>query len=125
MEGKIDLTAEFEGIKTCPTQYVLSIKDTLNILSGKWKLSIIAALLFNVKRFTEIQRTIPEITPRMLSKELKDLELNGIVQRKVHPTTPVLVEYELTESGRSITGLLEKMIEWGLQHRRTVMKNGQ
>ncbi len=109
-------------IKSCPVQFVININDTLNVISGKWKLPIIGSVLFGKKRFTDIQRNIPKITPRMLSKELKELELNGMLIRTVYETTPVSVEYELSQSGRLITGVLDKMIEWGIEHRKSVMK---
>lgn len=108
-------------VKACPIQFVLSINDTLNVISGKWKLPIIGSILFGKKRFTEIQRNIPKITPRMLSKELKELELNGVLIRTVYDSTPVVVEYELSESGKSITEVLDKMIEWGIKHRKAVI----
>lgn len=110
-----------KDVKSCPVQFVLSINDTLNVISGKWKLPIIGSVLFGKRRFTDIQRNIPKITPRMLSKELKELELNGMLIRTVYDTTPVSVEYELSESGKSITEVLDKMIEWGLKHRATVI----
>jgi DNA-binding HxlR family transcriptional regulator len=108
-------------VKVCPIEYVLAINDTLNVINGKWKLPIIASLSFNKKRFTEIQRNIPNITPRMLSKELKDLEMNGMIKRTVYDTTPVSVEYELSNSGQSIGEVLEKMVEWGIKHRKSVI----
>lgn len=108
---------DLKDVKTCPIQFILAINDTLNVVTGKWKMPIIASLLFDKKRFTEIQRNIPKITARMVSKELKDLEMNGIVKRTVYDTTPVSVEYELTESGKLLGDVLDKMIEWGLQHR--------
>ena len=110
-----------KNFKACPLQYVIHINDTLNVISGKWKLPIIGSVLFGKKRFTEIQRNIPKITPRMLSKELKELELNGMIIRKVYDSTPVTVEYELSESGKSITEVLDKMIEWGIGHRMSVL----
>jgi len=110
-----------KSFKVCPVQYVTSINDTLHVISGKWKLPIIGSLFFGMKRFTDIQRNISKITPRMLSKELKELELNGMVVRKVYDTIPVSVEYELTPSGQEITHVLDKMIEWGIQHRAAIM----
>lgn len=110
-------------IKSCPVEYVLNINDTLNVLSGKWKLPIIGSVLFGKKRFTDIQRNIEKITPRMLSKELKELELNGVLIRTVYETTPVSVEYELSPSGKLITEVLDKMIEWGIEHRKSVLKS--
>lgn len=110
----------FDGIQ-CPKEYVLALKDTLNVVTGKWKLAIAGALLFEKKRFSEIKRTIPDITPRMLSKELKELELNGIIVRIVHNTTPVLVEYELTHSGKLLNKVIDAMVDWGIQHREQVL----
>lgn len=112
---------KIKDFKACPVQYVLHINDTLNVISGKWKLPIIGSLLFGKKRFTEIQRTISKITPRMLSKELKELELNGMIVRTVYDSIPVSVEYELSESGKTITEVLDKMIEWGIEHRTSVL----
>jgi DNA-binding HxlR family transcriptional regulator len=114
-------SSEFEKIRSCSTQFVLAINDTLNVISGKWKLPIIGSLLYGKKRFKELEREIPKITPRMLSKELKDLEANGIVKRTVYDSIPVIVEYELTISGQSLLQVIEPMIEWGLQHRKNVI----
>ena len=107
----MDEIISFREAKACPIQFVLAVNDTLNVISGKWKLPIIGSLLFNKKRFTEIQRNIPKITPRMLSKELKDLEMNGMVKRTVYDTIPVAVEYELTDSAKSLGEVLDKMLE--------------
>ncbi|SHE76463.1 winged helix-turn-helix transcriptional regulator [Pedobacter caeni] len=114
---------KLEEVKKCPAEFVLAVNDTLNVLSGKWKLPIIGTLLFGRKRFKEIQNGIPRITPRMLSKELKDLEVNGIVTRTVYNTIPVTVEYELTTSGSSLDPVMDAMITWGLEHRKRVIGN--
>lgn len=114
---------DFADVKACPEQFVLALNDTLNVLTGKWKMPILGSLLFGIKRFTEIQRNIPNITPRMLSKELKELELNGMVKRVVYDATPVLVEYELTESARKLSDVIDSMLMWGLNHRRATMTN--
>ena len=71
-------------------------------------------------RFNELQKKIPHITPRMLSKELKELELNGVVKRAVYNTVPVTVEYELTSSGFRLKELIAAMIQWGVAHREYV-----
>lgn len=110
-----------EQIKKCSGEFVLAVNDTMNVLNGKWKLPIIGSLLYGKKRFKELEREIPRITPRMLSKELKDLEINGIVNRTVYNTIPVTVEYDLTKSGNSLKSVLEVMVEWGLQHRKSVI----
>ena len=117
----MDIIAELEKVKSCSTEFVLAINDTLNVISGKWKLPIIGSLLYGKKRFKELERDIPKITPRMLSKELKDLEANGIVKRTVYDSIPVMVEYELTKSGQSLHEVIEPMIEWGLQLRKNVL----
>jgi DNA-binding HxlR family transcriptional regulator len=113
-------SSELEKIKSCSAQFVLAINDTLTVISGKWKLPIIGSLLYGKKRYKELEREIPKITPRMLSKELKNLEVNGIVKRTVRNSIPVLVEYELTVSGQSLHQVIEPMIEWGLQHRENI-----
>lgn len=112
---------ELEQVKKCPGTFVLAINDTLNVISGKWKLPIIGSLIYGKKRFKELEREIPKITPRMLSKELRDLEANGIVNRTVLNTVPVKVEYELTPSGHSFRKVLDVMVQWGLQHRKNVL----
>lgn len=113
---------QLEKLKVCSASYVQALKDTLGVISGKWKLPIIGSLLYGTKRFRELERAIPQITPRMLSKELKDLELHGIVNRNVYDSTPVVVEYELTESGRSLSAVMDVMVEWGLQHRDCIQR---
>jgi DNA-binding HxlR family transcriptional regulator len=117
--------SKLELVKKCPADYVLAVNDTLNVLQGKWKLPIISSLIFGKKRFKEIQREIPKITPRMLSKELKELEVNGIVTRTVYNTIPATVEYELTRSGSSLDDVMDAMIKWGLQHRKRVIGKNQ
>ena len=108
-------------VKMCSSSYVMAVNDTMNVINGKWKLPIIGSLLYGKKRFKELERDIEKITPRMLSKELKDLEMNSIVKRTVHNTIPVMVEYELTESGQRFKNVLDVMVEWGLEHRQNVM----
>lgn len=112
---------ELNKLKQCASSYVLAINDTMNVVSGKWKLPIIGALFFGKKRFKELEKNIPKITPRMLSKELRDLEVNGIVTRTVHDSVPVTVEYELTRSGQSLSKVLDVMVEWGLEHRENTI----
>lgn len=112
---------DLNEIKECPHSFVLAVNDTMNVLTGKWKLPIMASLIFGKKRFTEIERDIPKITPRMLSKELRDLEMNGVITRTVHDSMPVVIEYEFTSSGKSIKQVLDAMVEWGMEHRKTTL----
>lgn len=108
---------QLEAAMRCSDTFILALNDTLNVLTGKWKVPVIASLSFGKKRFKEMERQIPNINPRMLSKELKDLEANGIVKRTVYDTVPVTIEYELTKSGETFKQVLDKMVEWGLTHR--------
>lgn len=107
----------YSGIIQCDKGFVMALKDTLNVVNGKWKLAVVCTLLSGKKRFSEIERTISDITPRMVSKELKELEINGVVRRNIKNTTPVIVEYELTPSGMRLYDVIVKMVEWGVQHR--------
>lgn len=101
---------------------MLALNDALNVFTGKWKLHVIGALTTGRKRFSEIEKFIPDINPRMLSKELKDLEINGIVSRTVKDDASGSVEYELTKSGREIKPIFDAMITWGLAHRQEIIK---
>lgn len=96
------------------------VKDALEVLNGKWKLPIIIALSFGNKRFSEMAREIPGITDRMLSKELRDLEMNELVKRTVHDSVPVVVEYSLTEYGDSLDSVINELRNWGVQHRKRI-----
>lgn len=119
MEFKL---TDIDLIKKCPETYLLAVTDTLNVLTGKWKLPIMASLQFGKKRFKDLEKEIPKITPRMLSKELRDLEINGMVTRTVYDTFPVTVEYEFTTSGKSFKKVIDAMVEWGIEHRNNVLK---
>lgn len=100
---------------------LLPLRDTLDILSGKWKIMILLALSMGGKRrFTELQREIAGITPKMLSKELKELEQNQLVKRAVYATTPVTIEYSLTTWGRSLEEVIDALRTWGVAHRRRI-----
>lgn len=112
-----------DKVQQCPKHYVLALTDTLNVMNGKWKLPIIASLLHGKIRFKDLQENIDKITPRMLSKELKELEINGMIERKVYNQTPVLIEYILTESGKNITSVIDAMIDWGMLHRTEAIKS--
>lgn len=113
---------QHKEINHCPKPLILALKDTMNAVSGKWKLPIIAALFHGKNRFTDLQQSIEKITPRMLSKELKELQINGIISRRVAKASPLLVEYTLTPSGNNIMGVIDKMIDWGLMHRKAEMR---
>lgn len=100
---------------------ILPVRDALDVLNGKWKLPIIIALSFGNKRFSEIAREIPGITDRMLSKELRDLEMNRLVKRTVYDSMPVIVEYSLTEYGDSLDKVVRELRNWGMRHRKVIL----
>ena len=102
---------------------VMAIKDALYVLNGKWKLPLILVLTEGPKRFNDIQRELGGITPKILSKELRELELNEFVERKVFSTTPVIVTYEITPYSKSLDKVLDELRSWGLQHRQRIMTN--
>lgn len=97
----------------------LAIRDTLDVVGGKWKLVLISVLRSGKKGFNELSREAG-ISPRILSKELQELEMNGLVSREVCNTKPVTVQYELTEYSHSLTDVLIAMETWGSQHRRKI-----
>ena len=99
---------------------LLPIQDALYILSGKWKLPIIVALKHGHKRFKELNREIEGITAKMLSKELKELEINDLVKRTVYDTIPVSVEYELTPYGETLNPVIIALRDWGSKHRKRI-----
>lgn len=100
-----------------------AIADALYVIGGKWKLRIIVALMEGNKRFNELQRLIEGISAKVLSAELKDLELNGFVKRNVFTGTPVVVEYELSDYSDTLQGVLTALSEWGAMHRETIKKS--
>jgi DNA-binding HxlR family transcriptional regulator len=99
-----------------------SIGDALYVIGGKWKLRVIVALREGNKRFNEIQRVVDGISARVLSNELKELEMNGFVTRIVHTQTPVIVEYQITPYADSLNDVLQSLSAWGEMHRDKLRK---
>jgi len=96
------------------------LQDTIYVIGGKWKLPIIYSICNGNKRFRDIERSIPGITTRMLSRNLKELEDNKLITRTVYPDSPVTVEYEFTEYAKEYGVLINEMIEWGKKHRKLI-----
>src|SRR6476660_6640307 len=90
-----------------------AIADALYVIGGKWKLRIIVALSEGNLRFNELQRMVDGISAKVLSTELKELELNGFVRRNVFTGTPVVVEYELADYAGTLDSVLTALSEWG------------
>jgi DNA-binding HxlR family transcriptional regulator len=107
--------------KEC-TQSLAAVGDAMYVIGGKWKLRIIIALQEGNIRFNELQRTVQGISARVLSNELKELEMNGFVKRKVYTKTPVVVEYEITEYSNSLRDVLDALKQWGTRHRDKIRR---
>ena len=108
------------GDKRCSVS-LSAIEDSLYVIGGKWKLKVIMALREEGNmRFNELQRTITGISARVLSNELKELEMNGFIKRKVYTTTPVVIEYELTGYSNTLQDVLHALIDWGTKHRNKI-----
>lgn len=93
-------------------------RDALEVIQGKWRIPIILALTFGDKRFGEIQKNIGDISPKMLSQELKALELNKIISRTLFDSMPVTVEYSLTPLGKSLQKMMNELLDWGVHFRK-------
>ena len=116
---------ELEPLTTSQCNNKLTaVGDALYVIGGKWKLRIIIALKEGHSRFNELQRTIPGISAKVLSQELKDLELNGFFERRVHTDTPVVVEYLPTPYTATLKNVLEALSEWGEMHRQKLREEG-
>lgn len=94
----------------CPTEI------TLDVISGRWKVMVIFWLLQDKRRFNQLQRELSGITHRTLAKQLREMEIDGLVEREDFGETPPRVEYRLTPLGRSLEPVLTAMHEWALQH---------
>src|SRR5688572_8842224 len=88
---------------------IMPVRDALDILNGKWKLPIIISLMFGNKRFSQMAKQIPGITDKMLSKELRELEMNELIKRTVYDSVPVMVEYSMTPYGRTLERLIDEL----------------
>lgn len=95
------------NLSACPVQ------TCLNFISDKWKILIIRDLLTGTKRFSELKKSLAPVTQKMLTQQLRQMENDGIIHRKVYPVVPPKVEYSLTELGRSLEPVIEVIKKWG------------
>lgn len=100
---------------------VKALQDTIYVIGGKWKLPIIHSICSGNKRFSDIENSIPHITKRMLSINLKQLEENKLIIRRVDPDFAGTVEYEFTEYSQQYGALIQGMIEWGKSHKQLLI----
>ena len=98
-----------------------AVKDSMELLTGKWKIHILGTLLYGGKmRFMDLQREINGIGSKILSKELQDSEMNQLITRKVLNTKPITVEYDLTDFGKTLEPLIDAIAQWGIDYRETL-----
>ena len=89
---------------------------TLAVIGGRWKVLILFQLFQGVKRFSELFRSLPGITQKMLTQQLREMERHGIVQRTVYAQIPPRVDYRLTPRGETLQPVVRAMCRWGIQH---------
>lgn len=118
-------TIKGKPVQPACTGSLAAVGDALYAIGGKWKLRIIIALSDGNKRFNELQRTVEGISAKVLSNELKELELNGFIKRKVDTGFPVVIAYELTSYSNTLQNVLHALSEWGEMHRKKIMKSRQ
>lgn len=95
------------NLPACP------VETTLKIIGDKWKVLILRDLFTGTKRFNELKRSLTNVTQKMLTQQLRELENDGIIHRKVYPVVPPKVEYSLTELGKTIKPVIDSMYDWG------------
>lgn len=93
------------------------VETTLSLIGDKWKVLILRDLLPGTKRFGELKKSIGGVSQKVLTAQLRDMEENGLVSRKVYPEVPPRVEYSLTELGRSLKSILDAMQDWGNEYK--------
>jgi DNA-binding HxlR family transcriptional regulator len=102
-----NIAADIPGKHCCPAT------ETLRVISGRWKVPIVWVLFKGTLRFSELRREMLPVTPKMLAQQLRELEKDGIVLRRVYPEVPPKVEYSLTATGRSLQPVVKAMCKWG------------
>ncbi len=95
------------------TSFSCPVEATVSLIGGKYKALILWHLIEGPRRYMELQRLIPKATPKMLSQQLRDLEVDGMIHREVFPETPPRTEYSLTAFGQSFAPVLNAMCDWG------------
>ena len=116
MKNMIDTDMQTQDISNCS-----SVKVTLEVMGGKWKPLIMFLLVEKTMRFSELQRSILPITQKMLTEQLRELERDGMISRKVYPQVPPKVEYSITKNGKTLLPVLETMHNWGMNHKQAAV----
>jgi len=103
---------------------IMAVHDAMDVLSGKWKISILSSICYyNERRFSDVLADVPGISNKMLSQELKELEANKLIKRKVIDSTPITVKYNLTEYGLTLRAIIEDLAAWGKKHREVIIED--
>lgn len=95
------------------SKYNCPVEAAMDIVGGKYKAIIIYHLINTTMRYNELQKAIPQATPKMLSQQLKDLEADGIINRVLYPVVPPKTEYSLTELGETLIPIVQALCDWG------------
>ncbi len=96
--------------------YNCPIENTIAMIGGKYKAIILWHLIAGTLRFSQLQRLIPQATAKMLTQQLRELEADNLVQRRVYPVVPPKTEYSLTEKGKSLSPIMMELCRWGKEH---------
>lgn len=108
MKNLADYEQKFDPLRErCP------VRATLDVIRGRWKPSILHELRDGVRRFTQIQTALPQVTAQALTVQLRQLEADGVIGRVIHAEVPVRVEYSLTEQGRALWAVIDQLGDWG------------
>lgn len=100
---------------------LVPVRDTLDVVGGKWKLLILISIWEGNKYFREIERSIPKLSTKVLAKELKELEVNKLIKRTVIDDFPVRIEYTVTNHAKTLQTVIETLRDWGLHHRKEIL----
>jgi DNA-binding HxlR family transcriptional regulator len=103
---------------------VKPVRDALDVINGKWKLPIIISVTTGNERFTDIQESIPGITPKVLAKELKDLEQHRLIKRVVVEDYPVKILYKPEPYADTLSPIIYALKDWGMSHRKKIFEKG-
>jgi DNA-binding HxlR family transcriptional regulator len=115
---------QIEEFKQHQKKRMRDVQDSMDVLNGKWKISIISSICcYKKRRFSDILNDIEGISNRMLSKELKELELNLLVKRTVLATQPITVQYELTAHGDTLQTIISNLQDFGIAHRKAIINS--
>ncbi len=104
------------NLPSCP------VETTLSLIGDKWKILILRDLLGGTMRFGELKKSIGSVSQKVLTKQLRDMEAQGLVNRKVYAEVPPRVEYSLTERGQSLQPILDSMWDWGMEYQQQCTK---